>query len=33
MEKIATRDKYGKPRIKKVGREELEGMNVWMRKA
>ena len=33
MEKIATKDKQGRPRVKNVSKEELEKMSVWMRKS
>merc|ERR1719239_1829331 len=33
LEKIATKDKQGKPRMKNVSKEELEKMSLWMRKS
>ena len=33
LEKIATKDKQGRPRVKNVSKEELERMSVWMRKS
>merc|ERR1712212_355176 len=33
IEKIATKDKQGRPRVKNVSKEELEKMTVWMRKS
>ena len=33
LEKIAVKDKQGKPRVKNVSKEELEKMSVWMRKS
>ena len=33
LEKIATKDKQGRPRIKNVSKEELEKMTLWMRKS
>ena len=33
LEKIATKDKQGRPRVKNVSKEELEKMSIWMRKS
>ena len=33
IEKIATKDKQGRPRVKNVSKEELERISVWMRKS
>ena len=33
LEKIAVKDKQGKPRVKNVSKEELEKQSVWMRKS
>ena len=33
LEKIATRGKYGKHKVENVSKEELEKMNIWMRKS
>ena len=33
LEKIATRDKQGKPRVKNVRKDELGKMTVWMKKS
>ena len=33
LEKIAKKDKQGRPRIKNVSKDELEKMNIWMKKS